>query len=53
MKTIACIFAALILSLSLGGCNTWSGVKQDAKQAGQAAGKGVEKAGEKIQDVAK
>jgi predicted small secreted protein len=53
MKTIACIFAALTLSLSLGGCNTWSGVKQDAKQAGQAAGKGVEKAGEKIQDVAK
>ncbi|MDP1685944.1 entericidin EcnAB [Hydrogenophaga sp.] len=53
MKTFACIVTALTLSLSIAGCNTWSGVKQDAKQAGQAAGKGVEKAGEKIQEVAK
>jgi predicted small secreted protein len=53
MKTIAWIAAAFALSLTLTACNTWSGVKQDAKEAGQAAGKGIEKAGEKIQDVAK
>ena len=45
MKTIAWIATALALSLSLAGCNTWSGVK--------AAGKGIEKAGEKVQDIAK
>lgn len=53
MKTIAWIATALALSLSLVGCNTWSGVKQDAKEVGQAAGKGIEKAGEKVQDIAK
>ena len=40
-------------ALTLAACNTWSGVKQDAREAGQAAGKGIEKAGEKVQDVAK
>ena len=53
MKRIAIIAAAFALSLTLGACNTWSGVKQDAKEAGQAAGKGIEKAGEKVQEVAK
>jgi predicted small secreted protein len=63
MKTFAWIATAL-LAVTLAGCNTWSGVKQDAKEAGQAAGRGVEKAGqatgrgiekagEKIQDVSK
>ena len=49
------LFTLLIatLSLSLVGCNTWSGVKQDAKEVGSAAGRGIEKAGEKIQDIAK
>jgi predicted small secreted protein len=54
MKRIAWIAAAFAaLSLTLAGCNTWSGVKQDAKEVGTAAGKGIEKAGEKIQGVAK
>jgi predicted small secreted protein len=53
MKTIAMIAAVFALALSATGCNTWSGVKQDAKVAGQAAGQGIEKAGEKIKEVAK
>ncbi|MDO9437380.1 entericidin EcnAB [Hydrogenophaga sp.] len=53
MKRIAFTAIAFALSLTLAACNTWTGVKQDAKQAGQAAGKGIEKAGEKVQDVAK
>ncbi|GAB1385679.1 hypothetical protein MASR1M59_08270 [Melaminivora sp.] len=48
--TIALLLCSL---LALSGCNTWTGVKQDAKQAGQATGKGIERAGEKIQDIAK
>ena len=53
MKRIAWIAAALALSATLAGCNTWTGVKQDAKEVGSAAGKGIEKAGEKIQGVSK
>lgn len=53
MKTIASIAALLALCIGLTGCNTWTGVKQDAKEVGQAAGRGIEKAGEKIQDVAR
>ncbi len=53
MKRIAFIVTAFTLSLTLAACNTWSGVKQDAREAGQAAGKGIEKAGEKVQEVAK
>ncbi|WP_332739673.1 entericidin EcnAB [Hydrogenophaga sp.] len=53
MKRIAWIATAFALSLTLAACNTWSGVKQDAKEVGTAAGKGIEKAGEKIQGVAK
>lgn len=48
------LLAALALSLTLAGCgNTWTGVKEDTKRAGQATGKGIEKAGEKIQEIAK
>jgi predicted small secreted protein len=53
MKTIAMIATAFVIALSATGCNTWSGVKQDAKEVGQAAGQGIEKAGEKIKEVAK
>jgi predicted small secreted protein len=51
MKTVACTFA-VVLSLSfLVGCgNTWTGVKQDTKEAAQATGRVIEKAGEKIQE---
>jgi predicted small secreted protein len=48
-KFLALIATSALLLLS--GCNTWSGVKQDAKEAGTAAGKGIEKAGEKIRDI--
>ncbi len=52
MKTfIALVTTSALLLLS--ACNTWSGVKQDAKEAGTAAGKGIEKAGEKIKDISK
>ena len=44
--------AALVLALS--GCgNTWYGVKEDTKRAGQATGQGIEKAGEKNQEIPK
>jgi predicted small secreted protein len=40
----------LISAAALAGCNTWHGVKQDAKEAGgavtNAVGTGLEKAGE-------
>ncbi|MBS0466654.1 MAG: entericidin EcnAB [Proteobacteria bacterium] len=52
MRKIAA-FTVMALSLVLAGCNTWSGVKEDAKEAGQATGKGIEKAGEKIRDISK
>ena len=51
MKKIATLMGTIAVVLAVAGCNTWSGVKQDAKQAGQATGKGIEKAGEKIQQV--
>jgi len=51
-KTVA--FISLALAFALTGCgNTWSGVKQDTKRAGQATGQGIEKAGEKIQEISK
>lgn len=53
MKRFAWIATAFALSLTLAACNTWTAVKQDAKEVGQAAGKGIEKAGEKVQDIAK
>ncbi|PKO41815.1 MAG: entericidin EcnAB [Betaproteobacteria bacterium HGW-Betaproteobacteria-3] len=53
MKTIALIVAIVASSWAMTGCNTWAGVKEDVKDAGQATGKGIKKAGEKIQDVAK
>ena len=45
-KTTA--FIALALAALLAGCNTWTGVKQDAKEVGQSTGKGIEKAGENV-----
>lgn len=64
MKTSLWTITAVALSLSLAACNTWQGVKEDAKdaghaagrgieKAGQATGRGIEKAGEKIQDISK
>ena len=53
MKSIAIILSAFALSISLSACNTWSGVKEDAKEVGRATGGCLEKAGEKIKDVSK
>ena len=47
------LIALLCCTFALAACNTWTGVKEDARAAGQATGKGIEKAGEKIQDIAK
>ena len=46
-------FTAVLLccAFALAGCNTWSGVKQDAREVGHSTGKGIEKAGEKIQQI--
>ncbi|MBS7349932.1 MAG: entericidin EcnAB [Comamonas sp.] len=42
----------LALAFTLGACsNTWTGVKEDSKKAGHATGKGLEKAGEKLQQI--
>lgn len=51
MKRFAAILSVFALAFSLTACNTWSGVKQDAKEAGQATGRGLEKAGEKLQNA--
>jgi predicted small secreted protein len=53
MKSLMSLVAVLALTLSVSACNTWSGVKEDAKGVGQAAGSGIEKAGEKIKEVSK
>jgi predicted small secreted protein len=53
MKRFAWIATAFALSLTLAACNTWTGVKQDAKEVGQAAGQGIEKAGEKVKEISK
>ena len=53
MKKIVLSAFILVTSLSLTACNTWSGVKEDAKAVGHATGDGLEKAGEKIKDIAK
>jgi len=41
------------VALALAGCNTWHGVKQDAKEVGgtvtNAVGTGLEKAGEGLE----
>ena len=53
MKSLSLVLA-FAAALVLAGCsNTWSGVKQDTKNAGQATGQAIEKTGEKIKDVSK
>lgn len=60
MKKLIALIA--LATLSLTACNTWQGVKTDAKEAGnatvhglekagQATGRGLEKAGQKLQSV--
>ena len=53
MKSLVLFGASITLVLSVSACNTWSGVKEDAKEVGQATGQGIEKAGEKIKEVSK
>jgi predicted small secreted protein len=54
MKRITLWFTALVTCLVLGACgSTWTGVKEDSKEIGHSVGKGLEKAGEKIQDITK
>ncbi|GBD43274.1 hypothetical protein HRbin40_00743 [bacterium HR40] len=44
--------AVLVFPLLLAACgDTWQGAKKDTRENVQAVGKGVEKAGEKIQQV--
>lgn len=52
-KLLACI-SVLAVVLSVTACsNTWHGVKQDTKNAGKATGRGIERAGEKLQEISK
>lgn len=53
-RTLRLLSVLLLASpLLLAGCgDTWQGVKKDTKENVRAVGKGVEKAGEKIQDAA-
>lgn len=54
MKRITLCFATVATCLVLAACSsTWSGVKEDSKDIGHSVGKGLEKAGEKIQEMTK
>ncbi|EGI77487.1 hypothetical protein [Hylemonella gracilis] len=54
MKRITVCLAAVATCLVLAACSsTWSGVKEDSKEIGHSVGKGLEKAGEKIQEMTK
>ncbi|MFO6421196.1 entericidin EcnAB [Hylemonella sp. W303a] len=54
MKRITLCFGAVATCLVLAACSsTWSGVKEDSKEIGHSVGKGLEKAGEKIQEMTK
>lgn len=54
MKRFALWLTTLATCLTLAACSsTWSGVKEDSKEIGHSVGKGLEKAGEKIQDMTK
>ena len=46
MKALNHLLIAGVAVMSLAGCNTWQGAKQDAREAGQATGRGIEKAGQ-------
>jgi predicted small secreted protein len=54
MKRYTLWFSSLATCLVLAACsNTWYGVKEDSREITQSVGKGLEKAGEKIQDLTK
>jgi predicted small secreted protein len=55
MKRFSFSLALASLALvALTACSsTWSGVKQDTKEITHSVGKGLEKAGDKIQDMTK
>ncbi|WP_313075372.1 hypothetical protein [Melaminivora sp.] len=46
MKALNPLLIAGFAAMTLAGCNTWEGAKQDAREAGQATGRGIEKAGQ-------
>ena len=61
-RTLSLLFVTAVVAL--GGCNTWQGAKQDAKEVGgtvthavgtglDKAGDGLNKAGEKVKEVGK
>jgi predicted small secreted protein len=54
MKKVAQTILAISLVLLVSACaSTWEGVKDDSKKAGTAIGTGLEKAAEKIKEIAK
>ena len=50
-RKLMIVVAVLVLGLAACG-QTWQGVKQDTRENTQAVGRGVERAGEKIQQQA-
>jgi predicted small secreted protein len=54
VELTVCAGIALGIVLATSACSeTWRGAKQDTKDNVESVGKGVEKAGEKIQDSVK
>ncbi|HCL86240.1 hypothetical protein [Pulveribacter sp.] len=46
MKALNSLLLAGFATAALAGCNTWTAVKQDARDVGQTAGRGIERAGQ-------
>ncbi|GEM_PF-1316599 len=46
MKRLNTVLLGCSVAAALAGCNTWNAVKQDARDVGQTAGRGVERAGQ-------
>ena len=46
MKPLNTMLLCCAVATALAGCNTWTAVKQDAREVGQTAGRGVERAGQ-------
>jgi predicted small secreted protein len=52
-RPLAALLMVLGMSLGLAACgDTWQGMKEDTSDNTAAVGRGMEKAGEKVQDTA-
>jgi predicted small secreted protein len=52
-RKLAALMLAVGMSLGLAACgDTWEGIKEDTSDNTAAVGRGMEKAGEKVEDAA-